>query len=729
MDKSDSRLRTVTYKSIIVLMTFLVAVIFIDTVSTAQSQVFSGILSPLVKNIFLLVLTLTVGAGYILLFRYLNCMEKKGIIISSIVMLAVMLFIYIVLLTYLDPFSWSDAYNVEDYALYLAKTGVHQITSDAPHAGYFGWYPNNYFMTILLSKYMKILLALGVQDMYKPMYYLTAVWMLVTTLFLYLTGVKVAGLRGGARVLAFCVGNPLYYLMIFWVYTNTWSFPFTAGVTYFGIRLFYEDSRKDRIVSSICFAFCAIVGYFIRATVVIPVIAFVLCLLVELIGKKRKLLQSVQSFAIIIVVSVVLTAGISELNQRYFSSVSEENIPVTHWLMMASHGTGKVDMDDFYYTLSFPTKEEKTAATLEKMKENYASFTPAGFIKFLHEKLKVSWGYADGDDLLSRLCKDRENTWLQSWILGDKADLFRMYCYAFRLTNLIFVLAGFYTILKKRKVDVYPIFCIVAFLGGICFYSIWEIKSSYGMPFIMFLLLLGAYGLQCMESEAKAENYDYSGMVFNWKKAVIFGGLLCCVVVSMSQLHQANIVYNDWTVRCTGGSGKGFTKYRKDLHVEQTFYASKPFNQIGVEFKKKGKNNSQQDKITVALKNEKNEEVYSQNVNVSQIKNEKTFFIGIPTVNPEYKKEKYTLTIDTKKLLKDKLAIAIRREYYLGGYYGDLKINDEDKVSRLYLRVFSQTEQPWCSAKAAMAIGAGICGLAGVIILMWPKRKCHMKRA
>lgn len=89
----------------------------------------------------------------------------------------------------------------------------------------------------------------------------------------------------------------------------------------------------------------------------------------ELIGKKRKLLQSVQSFAIIIVVSVVLTAGISALNQRYFSSVSEENIPATHWLMMASHGTGKVDMDDFYYTLSFPMKEKRTAATLERMKE------------------------------------------------------------------------------------------------------------------------------------------------------------------------------------------------------------------------------------------------------------------------------------------------------------------------------------------------------------------------
>ena len=728
MDKSDSRLRTLTYKIIIVLMIFLVAVIFIDTVSTAQSQLFSGILSPMIRNSFLLVLTLTAGAGYILLFRYLNCMEKKGIIISSIVMLAVMLLIYIVLLIYLDPFSSSDAYNVQDYALYLAKTGVHQITSDSPHRKYFGWYPNNYFMTILLSKYMKILIALGIQDMYRPMYYLTGVWMMVTTLFLYLTGVKVAGLKGGARVLAFCVGNPLYYLMIFWVYTNTWSFPFTAGVTYFGIRLFYEDSRKDRIVSSICFAFCAIVGYFIRATVVIPVIAFVSCFFVELIGKKRKLLQSVQSFAIIIIVSVVLTAGISELNQRYFSSVSEENIPVTHWMMMASHGTGKLDMDDFYYTLSFPTNVEKKTATLEKMKENYASFTPAGFIKFLHEKLKVSWGYADGGDLSSKICQDRENTWLYPWIIGDKAGLFKIYCYAFRLANLVFVLAGFYSVLKKKKVDVYPIFCAVSFLGGICFYSIWEIKSSYGMPFIMFLLLLGVYGVQYIEPEAKAKNYDYNKITFNWKRAVLFAGGLCCTVVSISQLHQMNMNYRDWTVRCSGDATKDYIEYGKELHVEQTFYASRPFNLIGLEMKKNGENNSQYDKITVVLKNEKGANIYSQDVSTSQISNDKMLYIKIPVIRPEQKRTKYILEIDTGKPLKDEITIGIRREEYLNGYHGDLKINGENRVDRLYMQVLDKTEQPWCSTKAAMVIGVGICGLTGIVILMWPKRKYNMKR-
>ena len=196
MDKSDSRLRTVIYKSIIVLMTFLVAIIFIDTISTAQSQVFSRILSPMVKNSFLTVLTLTVGAGYILLFRYLNCMEKKGIIISSIVMMAVMLFIYIVLLTYLDPFSSSDAYNVQDYALYMAQTGAHSVTADAPHAEYFGWFPNNYLLTILFSKYMKIWLAIGVTDMYKPLYLLMVINMIITTLILYLTGVRISGLKG-----------------------------------------------------------------------------------------------------------------------------------------------------------------------------------------------------------------------------------------------------------------------------------------------------------------------------------------------------------------------------------------------------------------------------------------------------------------------------------------------------------------------------------------------------
>ena len=725
MDKSDSRLRTVTYKSIIVLMTFLVAVIFIDTISTAQSQVFSVILSPMVKNSFLLVLTLTVGAGYILLFRYLNCMEKKGIIISSIVMLAVMLSIYIVLLIYLDPFSSSDAYNVQDYALYMAQTGAHSVTADAPHAEYFGWFPNNYLLTILFSKYMKIWLTVGVTDMYKPLYLLMVINMIITTLILYLTGVRISGLKGGAMVLAFCVGNPLYYLMIFWAYTNTCSIPFTAGVVYFAIRLFYENNRKDRLISSAMLAFCAVVGYYIRATAVIPMIAFVLCFFIELIAKKRKNLHMIQSFGVITLVSVVLAIGISTWNQSYFPNVSDQNIPITHWLMMAAHGDGAHSAEDYAFIKQFETKEEKQKASVEKMKEYYKSYTPIEFVKFLHKKLKVSWCYAEAVDLSSKINQDRKNTKLYSWLIGDKDDLLKAYCYAFRLADLGFVIVAFGILLKKRRMPVYPIFYAVSFLGGICFYSLWEIKSSYGMPFVMFLLLLGAYGVQCignMDKEKECLDIKFS---VNYKRIALFLIVICSIFVSVRQMCQSVVTHKDWIVHCSGSATKDYMTYDGSISVEQTFFASKPFNKVGVSIKK---DEDSQGSVITKLSDETGEEICHKKIDISQINDDKMLYVEMPVIKPQHENEQYLLEIYTEKPLKGKIKIGRRKEFYMGGYNGVLTLDGKEQTEKLYLQVFNQMKQPWCSVKAAMAIGVGICCLAGVIILMWSKKKCNMKR-
>ena len=142
------------------------AVIFIGTVTTTQEKVFSRILTPSVKYALLALLTLTVGGGYIQLFRAMNRMKKRELIILSVIMAVIMLGIHGILLLSLDPYSSSDAYNMQDMALYLAKTGVRQVTGDAPHAEYYGYYSNNYFLTIVLSKYMKLMLALGIADMY-----------------------------------------------------------------------------------------------------------------------------------------------------------------------------------------------------------------------------------------------------------------------------------------------------------------------------------------------------------------------------------------------------------------------------------------------------------------------------------------------------------------------------------------------------------------------------------
>lgn len=723
MKKHHDLLRKVTYKGILILMLYLMTVIFIGTVTTTQEKVFSRILTPSVKYALLALLTLTVGGGYIQLFRAMNRMKKRELIILSVIMAVIMLGIHGILLLSLDPYSSSDAYNMQDMALYLAKTGVRQVTGDAPHAEYYGYYSNNYFLTIVLSKYMKLMLALGIADMYKPLHFLGTASVLITTLFLYLTGVRVAGMKGGAGVLAFCVGNPLYYLMSFWLYSNTCSLPFTAGVVYFAVRLFYEKNRTDRIVSSVLLAVCAVVGYFIRATAVIPLIAFILCYGVEVTAGKRNIRQAAQNLAVLALVGTVLAYGMNTWNQSYFSQISDQNIPVTHWIMMASHGNGKYNKEDLNYTTSFETKEEKKEATLEKIKENYGSYTPGELKEFLHKKLLTSWCFADGGDLRSRISQDRKYTRVYTWLVGDKAEVFRMYCYAFRLACLGLVMAGFWSLIRKKEMSVYPVFYAVSLFGGICFYSFWEVKNTYGMPFVMFLLLLGAYGTQCIVPEKVDIEYLDSRFSFGWKKAVLLIMVVSISVLSVNQMHHAKSRYRDWTVRCTNRMTRENIGYTDQLNVEQTFYASKPFSRIGVEMKYKTENPAPDDMVTMMLMDDKRQEVYREKIPADQIDNHKMFYLKMPLVVPEKKNTMYTLVIWNEKPLKGKMTITRRAEYYLGGYEGTLTSAGKPITGRLYLRVLYREKRVWCSAKAAIFMAGVISMMAGIVILSWPHRR------
>ena len=723
MKKHHDLLRKVTYKGILILMLYLMAVIFIGTVTTTQEKVFSRILTPSVKYALLALLTLTVGGGYIQLFRAMNRMKKRELIILSVIMAVIMLGIHGILLLSLDPYSSSDAYNMQDMALYLAKTGVRQVTGDAPHAEYYGYYSNNYFLTIVLSKYMKLMLALGIADMYKPLHFLGTASVLITTLFLYLTGVRVAGMKGGAGVLAFCVGNPLYYLMSFWLYSNTCSLPFTAGVVYFAVRLFYEKNRTDRIVSSVLLAVCAVVGYFIRATAVIPLIAFILCYGVEVTAGKRNIRQAAQNLAVLALVGTVLAYGMNTWNQSYFSQISDQNIPVTHWIMMASHGNGKYNKEDLNYTTSFETKEEKKEATLEKIKENYGSYTPGELKEFLHKKLLTSWCFADGGDLRSRISQDRKYTRVYTWLVGDKAEVFRMYCYAFRLACLGLVMAGFWSLIRKKEMSVYPVFYTVSLFGGICFYSFWEVKNTYGMPFVMFLLLLGAYGTQCIVPEKVDIEYLDSRFSFGWKKAVLLIMVVSISVLSVNQMHHAKSRYRDWTVRCTSRMTRENIGYTDQLNVEQTFYASKPFNRIGVEMKYKTENPTPDDTVTMILLDDEQQEVYRERIPADQIKDDKMFYLKMPLVVPEKKDTMYTLVIWNEKPLKGKMTMNRRAECYLGGYEGTLISDGKPITGRLYLRVLYREKRVWCSAKAAIFMAGVISMMAGTVILSWPHRR------
>lgn len=155
------------YKIITIITFCVLLMIGSGTIFHAHNSVFMSVLQPAVRIAFLIILILTVIGSYVLLFRFFQNASKKSIIIATLVIVFMMLLVYGIILYNIQPFASSDAYNVQDLALYLAKTGKHRVSADAPHAmEYFGYYANNYFLTILLAKYFRILLWLGIQDIY-----------------------------------------------------------------------------------------------------------------------------------------------------------------------------------------------------------------------------------------------------------------------------------------------------------------------------------------------------------------------------------------------------------------------------------------------------------------------------------------------------------------------------------------------------------------------------------
>lgn len=711
------------YKAVMALTLFFIVFIEAGTIVTAQSQVFAGILSPVMRLLLPILIALLLGSSLLILFRCLDKMGKKGLWIYTGILFVILLAGFGVILSNFLPFSSTDAYNVQDMAMYLAKTGEKPISDTAPHAPYFGMFSNNYFLTIIFAKFIHMLSHAGNTEVQFALLSLSVAGMIIAEIFLYLTGIRIGGLKGGAKILTLCVLNPIYYILPMWIYTCSFSIPFTAAVIYFGVRILKEESWKDRVISATLFAVFGITGYYIRPTVVIPMIAFVFCYILDHLIGKKKIKESIQSFGIVLLIGIVVSHGISGLNQSYFATVSAQNYPITHWLMMASHGDGEHNKEDYAYTHQFRTKEEKTQATVDRMIKNYKSYSLDELLTFEQNKLMVSWCYADGGDLIDKVSQDQKNTSLYTWILGSKSDLFRAYCYGFRISNMAFLCFALWSLLKRKKEDIIQIFWAVSILGGILFYCIWEIKSSYGMPFVMLFLLLGMAGIDESKEVLFREKDEKKSYKYGWTELVLLACVICICVVSGEQMRENKIAVYRWSVHCVNGtSAKKMEDVGKTVCIQQTFYASYPFNRIGLIVSAGDRAKEFKDKLQVQLTDKDGKNIYNGQIRADKVGKHGRVFLKFPKVTPK-ENEEYHLKIWNKKPHRGKLRVWHRKEFYMHSYAGKLKVDGKNHFENLYMQVYEKMAVPYCTTKQMLAVN-GIFILWTIVVLVTiPKKR------
>lgn len=367
---------------------------------------------------------------------------------------------------------------------------------------YFLIYPNNFFCLFMLTVYYKILSIFGMDVFSDNALYagiLLNVFFIVTAVVSgAVTAKKIYG-NGGciAFVLLAALFVP-YYIHAYRFYTDTLSLPFPILVILFYI---YADKcqNKRKYIYSALIGIFACIGILMKASSGIVLIAVVIDIFFKKINKK-----SLCQLGIIFTVMIIMFGlwnGFTK-NCKWIDNENYEqlNMPVTHWIMMALKGDGTYRQEDFAFSNSFPSKEEKINAHINEIKNRIASYgTVDNFIEF--EMNKIAKTISD-----NRYIQNNHMEWCRNrgllfdFILesGKYFSKFSAYTKIFGTVLYMLWLLGTIRGIKDNDSN-YEFLIYITIFGVILFFTIWETRSRYLMNYTPIFFLAAISGIRYLQ--------------------------------------------------------------------------------------------------------------------------------------------------------------------------------------------------------------------------------------
>lgn len=717
--KTGEKCADFAYRATLLLTMVAVALILIGALGFTKEKVFADIFPVPMRLAFTLVLSAMIFLFIILLYRMLDRMNARQLRLISIVLFGIMLLVFAAILWGFKTVAGSDAMNLQDMAIYFAKTGDKPISKASPHFGYFGRYANNYFLTILLKYYFGFFMAIGIDDMYYPMIALSAAGIMLAAFFAWLTGIKLKGLCTGTKILVLCVMNPLYYVLVLWVYTNVLSIPFMMATVYFAVCAYQAKSGRGQCIAGALAAISVTLGYYIRPTTAIPVIAALICAFFWIVKSRANLSHVLRCAALFAVVVFLLAKTVTALNMSYFEPVSEKNFPIVHWLNMGSHGTGGHNQADDRFIGQFATKSEKSDAALKKMIEHYKAYSLPGLASFFYKKMATVWGYGNSGGMLTEIMQDRKMTSLYSWVVGDHMDFLRSYCFAFRIVTLVLMLVAMGNLLKRKEIHPYQFLFVLSFLGAVLFYCFWEAKNSYSLPFVYIMLFIEMYGAEIVAGGSFfAANQEPQGHI----RPVMISTLFFAVgifLLTFRYMTAVPVAHQDWTIRCREGMSQKKINMKSDhQEIVQEFYASKPFNTLELSGEADDVAVEEGVACQLTLLDPNETKIYETYISAADLAEHKYIILRTGVIVPKGR-GKYTIKINIDRSGTGKLIFRRRSGSYLDSYDGMLTVNGKENKNDLFLCVMNEYEGPWCSRRtAALIVATLILATAGLCLWM-----------
>ena len=558
-----------------ILYFFLLTIAIVALLSFALKQFSSPLVNAMGTTTYYLTLLGVIIVQFALLwFAFLkvqNLSQKSLKILQYILFVVSILFMGIMMFSFrVTPIT--DAWAMLDQAKYLAEHPGEIINETSPYFVYFSRYGNNSFLTVLFVGLFRLIKFFGIKDEYYVLHGLNMIVIILGNFFAFQAVKEWAGHVNAVKVLLLLTLNPVSYVLILWVYSCSFSIPLMTGILWLGMKLRNTNQISHNVIYVILIGFMAALSFLIRPTSFIPCIALAFVAILRCLLDKKKILLTVLLAAICLFICLLVTKTGTLLPEHYFEKTRDNNSPMTHWIMMGSHDSGKFDGSDEAYTFSFQTKEEKTSANLERTKENYTNLGLIGTLKLWTKKLVYTFG--DGwSETDIRSASGTKFSQLYPYFAGDRKDFLFFYCQAFRIVLFLFMLLAVFQ-WSSNNYSSAALLCILTTLGGMLFYCIWEAKSIYSAPFVpVMIMIAGQVQLKPIAVLQKRgfKNCVLAGMGI---LGIVLSSLLSPIITSNNMPHTEYRV-RAYAIQFTSPIEETLTTGGEIL---QSFYPKKVFN-------------------------------------------------------------------------------------------------------------------------------------------------------
>ncbi len=431
----------------------------------------------------------------IILYAVLNSkikIDSRRINILYAVAASLMFTVQLFLVFELKNVPFSDCGFIHNAACEYAKgTEFSQaVTATVKHETYFSQFPNNWAMLILLSNYYKLIYAFKGGISVYDAGLLNIVFIQIGLFFMFRCMKLIfKDDRKTALGIFLTLGYAPLYTYAAYCYTDSMSLPFVTAAVYLIIKAKRAKSSKAFFGLTTAASAVIAVGYSIKGSLAVLLIASVIYFAANLSLKKWIPATMIMAAILIAFSSAVRNYGINS-GIATEKQLDAHQFPTVHWIMMGLKDEGGFDVDEHNFTKFQPDFETRKIKAKEVIRARLNEMSVADMSKHLMKKIGFTW--SDGTYYINHHLKKAQDNSVKSLIChGKKALLyFQSYHFMILIAMALSIISGAF----KGKSDSMA-YVDLAVFGLALFLMIWETRSRYLFNFIPLMIIMAANGI------------------------------------------------------------------------------------------------------------------------------------------------------------------------------------------------------------------------------------------